>query len=333
MPTYYWLKFGNSTVGFNGSGVQFAKTTGTIVLSISFTGKNYSTSKSFGVKVTFGSPIIFTVDGTPIQSATSTYTANLKYGESVALGEIPEGTTYSVTEVALSNADKALCYNNGSVTNASGTMVAEAVIRPVANFLYGVTIGGRFYAVAPMPDGKIWLAENLDYKASGITIGGTDYSVPQACYYNNDEATYGANGRKCGLMYSRLGVKHLVDNKNSLTPGWHVPTYTEWDTLVTALGTNAGAKLKASSVSWASGWGGTDNYGFGALPGGYRRTNFYNAGTKVYFGNDPSVGSTTTTWRYLKVLSNNSSDVGQENLVTSTSVYLRSNAYIRLVKD
>ena len=62
-------------------------------------------------------------------------------------------------------------------------------------------IGGRRYNTIQMPDGKTWLAENLDFKF--CTIGGNDIpSSPNAWYYNNDETTYGWNGYKCGLLYN-----------------------------------------------------------------------------------------------------------------------------------
>lgn len=332
MPTNYWLKFGNSACTFNGSGVQIATTIGQLAVSLSITGKNYNAAKTFGITVTFGSPIAYTVDGVTVQTPTATYTASMKAGDSVTLGCIPEGTTYSVTETAVSSADAAICYGNGTVTNGSGTMVAETIVSVVANFTYGATIGGRFYNVAPMPDGKIWLAENLDYKADGITIGGTDYSVPQACYYDNNEALYGANGRNCGLMYSYYGTMYLIENQATLTPGWHVPSTTEWENLSSALGDSAGTKLKASSVSWATGWGGMDNYGFCALPGGYRRNSFAFSGKNTMLASSRGLAS-KTLWAGLYKLSTNT-DFSSDIIPLSSNISdVKANVYVRLVKD
>lgn len=151
-------------------------------------------------------------------------------------------------------------------------------------------IGGRVYKVVEMPDGNTWLAENLDYKfevdGSQIPIGvsGTP-STPAAWYYDNDEATYGIDSeRKCGLLYNWYAVKYLNDNKDTLIPGWHVPSTTEWDALAIAVGgsSTAGTKLKASNVSWASSWGGTDDYQFGALPSGSYNGSFYYLGSYAY---------------------------------------------------
>ena len=135
-------------------------------------------------------------------------------------------------------------------------------------------IGGRTYRTVNI-GGVEWLAENLDYKFSGCNIGGSGTpSTPNAWYYNNDEATYGIDGtRKCGLMYNWYAVKLLNDNRSTLIPGWHVPTDGEWTALANAVGgtSTAGTKLKAANISWEGiTWGGTDDYGFGALPGGDR---------------------------------------------------------------
>lgn len=51
--------------------------------------------------------------------------------------------------------------------------------------------------------------------------------------------------------------------------GWHLPTKTEWDTLITTAGGDsiAGTKLK-STYGWIDNGNGTDDYGFTILPAG-----------------------------------------------------------------
>ena len=148
------------------------------------------------------------------------------------------------------------------------------------------TIGGRVYRTVTI-GGATWLAENLDYKFSGVDIAPSGSpSTPAAWYYNNDEATYGIDGtRKCGLLYNWHAVKLLNDNRSELMPGWHVPTDGEWTALSNAVGGAgvAGTGLKATNVSWATSWGGTDDYGFGALPAGYYYFSFNNVGSRAYF--------------------------------------------------
>lgn len=148
-------------------------------------------------------------------------------------------------------------------------------------------IGGRQYKVVKIDD-QFWMAENLDFKFPGCTIGQAGSpSSPAAWYYSDDEATYGIDGtRKCGLLYNWHAADYLEQNKAILCPGWHVPTTSEWDTLATAVGgtSTAGTKLKASGVSWAGTWGGTDDYGFAALPTGVRYNgSFYSVGSSGFF--------------------------------------------------
>lgn len=130
-------------------------------------------------------------------------------------------------------------------------------------------IGGRTYRTTTIGN-QIWLAENLDFKIPGCMIGYSKahlQDVPQANYYNNDEATYGVNGNKRGLLYNWAAVDILVQNKDILIPGWRVPSADDFLALQNTVGTyfNAGQALKA-----VSGWEGntTDPYGFSAVPSG-----------------------------------------------------------------
>lgn len=137
-------------------------------------------------------------------------------------------------------------------------------------------IGGKTYRTVTIGNQTL-LAENLDFKFSGCNIGGSGTpSTSNAWYYNNNEATYGWEGKKYGLLYNWHAVKLLNDNRATLIPGWHVPSTTEWDALATAVGgaSNAGTVLK-STTDWTSG-AGTDVYGFAALPAGNRYSGSFN---------------------------------------------------------
>ena len=58
------------------------------------------------------------------------------------------------------------------------------------------------------------MAENLDYKWDGLKMGddwfGGSYSDPAAAYRDNDEATWGWNGRKAGLYYNKDCIKYMT---------------------------------------------------------------------------------------------------------------------------
>ena len=200
-------------------------------------------------------------------------------------------------------------------------------------------IGGRTYRTVTIGN-QIWLAENLDYKfdynGSELPVGVSGYpSTPAAWYYTNEE-TYGIDGtRKCGLMYNWYAAKYLDDNKAKLLPpGWHVPTQAEWFTLAETVTASigdvdyAGYLLKAldnATGDWPTGWGGNDEYGFGALPGGMR----LNGGSSF------DVGDSVTYWTkeessadgYTAGFRKTSSKMWQG---TGTK---ENGCYIRLVKD
>jgi len=185
-------------------------------------------------------------------------------------------------------------------------------------------IGGREYPTVTI-GGVTWLAENLDFKFSGCSIGPNgNPTTPAAWYYNNDESRYGENGNKYGLLYNWYAVKYLNDNRSTLCPGWHVPTASEWDALATAVGGSsvAGTKLK-STTGWSSG-NGDGSYGFAAFPAGNRLSaTFYHLGTEAYFWTADEYSSTHAYAR-----SFDTSALMYSNKSISTRAYS-----VRLVKD
>lgn len=188
----------------------------------------------------------------------------------------------------------------GSTEVTSAYIGSTKVYEKVAPTPTSVVIGGKTYPCALMPDGNVWLTVNLDYAWSGLSVptsGASASSNPQAMYYNYDESTYGWNGYKCGLLYNRYAVDYLEQNKATLCPGWHVPTYTEWDAFLTAAGGATGedgTKLKAldeaCSNSFPMDWNGTDDYGFGVLPAGYFYNSFKDVGRSSGFWSSSRYG-------------------------------------------
>ena len=116
---------------------------------------------------------------------------------------------------------------------------------------------------------QCWFVENLKaYRyndGTPIIYEGILTSSPRYCWYNHDSAT---SPNTYGGLYNWYAV-----NTGSLCPaGWHVPSDTEWDTLIDTLGglLIAGGKLKESGLlHWNSpNAGATNEMGFTALPGG-----------------------------------------------------------------
>ncbi|NLB63101.1 MAG: hypothetical protein GX801_03215, partial [Fibrobacter sp.] len=111
---------------------------------------------------------------------------------------------------------------------------------------------------------QYWMAENLRYLPQ---VDGADTSLIQPKYYvynytgtEIEAAKTTANYETYGALYNWLAAL------TACPAGWHLPTSAEWDILVESVGNEAATKLKATSV-WPSG-DKTDEFGFGALPGG-----------------------------------------------------------------
>jgi len=97
-----------------------------------------------------------------------------------------------------------------------------------------------------------WMKKNLDVE--------TDEG---SWCYDGDPA----NCDKYGRLYTWEAAKAACQ-----LVGMRLPTRAEWNDLVDAIGAaSAGKKLKSRS-GWDNNGNGTDEYGFSALPGGYRRS-------------------------------------------------------------
>jgi len=130
------------------------------------------------------------------------------------------------------------------------------------------------------------------------------------CYYDNDPA----NGPVYGKLYNWYAVNNIANG--GLAPvGQHIPTDTEWNTLITFLGGEsvAGGKMKSTDMLWISpNVGATNESGFTGLPGGFQ----------FFFGGFSNIGSgglwwtltefnATNVWYY--TLSNFTDDSGRGN--------------------
>ena len=207
--------------------------------------------------------------------------------------------------------------------NARLSDVADMIETIELNQTY-VTIGGRQYKTVTIGNQE-WLAENLDYKfdvnGSQIPIGvNGDPTTSAAWYYNNDEATYGVNGNKYGLLYNWYAVKYLEDNKATMLPnGWHVPTLSEFSNLITIVD-DSSIKVK-STTGWST-VNGDGSTGFSAYPAGTRvNSNFYELGTDAYFWSSTMYNSTSSYYFHV-----------------GSTLYTRNYNYVggyslRLVKD
>ncbi|HPT73152.1 MAG TPA: FISUMP domain-containing protein [Candidatus Cloacimonadota bacterium] len=125
---------------------------------------------------------------------------------------------------------------------------------------------------------QVWFAENLrtttlsDGTSISQITGTSNWSnlaQPGYCWFNNKPEMY---GNTHGALYNWKAVA-----TGRLCPdGWHVPTDYEWNILATNIGGDTyGGDVLKNEIGWRlpGGWGFVpDQYGFSAVPAGYRST-------------------------------------------------------------
>jgi uncharacterized protein (TIGR02145 family) len=229
-----------------------------------------------------------TLNGTVNATNLST-TVTFEYGTTLSYGSTKTGTPNPVT------GGTSTSVNAGIIGLKSGLIYHYRVkAENTAGITYGDDI--TFTTTVKDPDGnnyntvtiigQVWMKENLKtskYKDGGtITLVSNDnlwttLATPGYCWFNNNDAykdIYGA-------LYNWYAV-----NTGKLCPtGWHVPSDTEWTTLITNVGSlsAAGGRLKETGTThWSGNIGATNDYGFTALPGGLRRE-YIVAGFSTFF--------------------------------------------------
>ncbi len=140
------------------------------------------------------------------------------------------------------------------------TQAGETVTDIDGNIYNTVTIGTQ-----------VWMAENLKttkYNDGTVIPLVTDntawFNLTTAGYswYNNDETTY-------KNTYGALYNWYTVDTGKLCPNGWHVPTQTEWETLIVYVFSDD--KLREPGTAhWQNDTGATNESGFTGLPGGSR---------------------------------------------------------------
>ena len=135
-----------------------------------------------------------------------------------------------------------------------------------------VTFQGKTYNTVKIGD-QCWFRENLDVgtQVSNTVTQSQNGTVEKYCYNN-----IASNCDRYGALYQwgELMNYSTTPGAQGLCPdGWHVPTDTEWATLVTYLGgsSTAGGKMKeATFAHWLSpNVGATNISGMTILPSGY----------------------------------------------------------------
>ncbi|MFA5804712.1 MAG: FISUMP domain-containing protein [Melioribacteraceae bacterium] len=250
------------------------------------------------------------------------------------LSWIAIGNAISYTlQVSISSSFSSFVYNQSGLINANQAISGLSIFtiyywRVSATNSYGISSWSNYSSFttisAPCPgnptvsyEGKTyntvqigtqcWLKENLDV---GTMIQGTQDQANNGitekyCYDNNPNncATYG------GLYQWNEAMQYVTTlGTQSICPtGWHVPTYSEFQTLGTAVSNNSNA-LKAIGQGIGSGVG-TNTSGFSTLLAGGRATSsnfFYSLGDYTYVW---SSTEENTNYAWLMYLNSNNSNI------------------------
>ena len=119
---------------------------------------------------------------------------------------------------------------------------------------------------------QVWMTENLNVQKfrNGDVIPEAKTELEWKAYtqaeeaawrYTNDYMKHCPNG---GKLYNWFAIN---DPRGIAPEGWHVPSDSEWVTLINFLGgaSKAGAKMKSKN-GWYKGNNGTNSSGFSAIP-------------------------------------------------------------------
>ncbi len=199
---------------------------------------------------------------------------------------------FQLTTCTGTNSLRAYCVNNGSAGNgfltdvnvSSGVSALTVVCEdcfPIGAPGGGVSdVDGNNYPTV-INGNQEWMASNLNVShfSNGDSIAEVpndalwaSTTLPAWCYWNNNPG----NSVIFGKLYNGFAAE---DSRNICPTGWHVPTNTEWETLITTLG---GASVAASAmrttgtIADGNGFWPFDNVvsnnvsGFSAQPAGFR---------------------------------------------------------------
>lgn len=221
----------------------------------------------------------------------------LTYSWSSTNGTFPNGTNgssvlWEAPDEAGTNTISVIVDDGKNVDDGSVGVTIEEIFDPLSEFID--LRDGNIYKWVEIGE-QIWMAENLAY------------NVGDGCWVYSDEW-------RTLTTYGRLYTWEAA--KAACPAGWHLPSDDEWKQLEMAIGMshseaddtyyrgiNEGTKLKATN-SWFENGNGTDDFGFSAIPGGFREYNFgygdfITYGTQGCWWCDAEDASSTAWYRYL----------------------------------
>ena len=248
--------------------------------------------KDINGDVVFGVTVNFTVTEGSVSYATATTDTNGKASVNWTLGSTFDSQTLNVTAFKLDGFT--------SLTGSPLTFTATGTTPLVTDY------DGNTYNTVGIGD-QIWMAEDLKVThfpdgtpitnvTSNSIWGDYDFTAKRYCFYNNNSNTdYGALYTGIAAMNGEGNSSANPSGVQGVCPdGWHIPSASEWDQLVSYLGgiNVAGGKLKETGTThWNSpNTSATNESGFTALPGGRR---LFDGGAFAGLGESGSWWTTT----------------------------------------
>jgi uncharacterized protein (TIGR02145 family) len=268
-----------------------------------------SSSSSAVVARPSSSSVVAVVSSSSVLSSSS---------DETEIGE--DSSSSSETEVSEDSSSSEASSSSSEVSSSSSEVVSSSsnVVACTSGPGSPVTHGGQTYQTVKIGC-QTWMAENLNYSASGSVCPDNE---PDNC------GTY-------GRWYD------WATAMSACPSGWRIPSDADWNTLMEYVQTQNGgtytpgnasgggtASLAGNHLKAESGWSnnnGLDTYGFKALPGGY-------GASKDNLGNG-YVGTYSVWWS-----STENGDNAYRRSISSSSVnrgsYTKNNLYsVRCIKD
>lgn len=356
---FYCAYASNSSGTVYGEKKSFSTDVATAAVSTTAASNIGETTATVGGNVADNGGVVLITRG--IEYATSTnFSANTTNREiddhnttgtySIALSDLEDSTTYYFRAFA----ENTLGYAYGDTLSFITTATQGGIT-------YGVTdYDGNNYpsVIIGTQEWMMWDLEVTHY-ANGDVIPSIQSDNDWVSLDQNNEKRAMCDNPNSGQNNHTYYTYQAALNSNSENPGngqiqgacptgWHIPSEDEWQTLEIHIGMSSadaastgwrgtGLSMKLKSDGLYDGWSlhGTDDYGFSAIPGGYRSTSI-NSGTTFHGWNDFAQywSSTTDSNDNSNALTRSINEYGAENATIGKISCNKLEGYsVRCIKD